>query len=685
MASIYVKIPPTSGGMGAVDSVNGKIGVVVISKTDVGLGNVNNTSDANKPISAATQTALDAKQDSLVATADNQLFYQVSAGVIGSTESLSIVPAYGSINYNKILEPDDAGSQVIFSDSVNVEPLQNSPDERYTLHNKVISLDSNDSGFSFGTNGNAVVIENNQANNVGSGSTGEINFIQNYLNIGNGTDPISLKGLSYAYGFGDINPNVTINGPIQGYGFQPTVDSGAVIDSAQYTQAFYDASNINTSSPSYNSFNSSPQITSINNNSNYTGINVNPNIPTFTGNAGAIGLGIFGTYGTFNTNGYFQGISINPTISSARDATGISVTMNNVTPYAGAVSTLSEQDLTFTFNNVGNNNNYTLEYIPGATAGSEVISLVGTDITVQIEDGVSTATQIKAAMDAVSQLAAAITITVSGVGSNPQDIFGPSNFINGENPGNIKAAFLDGDVEITGNLSFGGALSIGKLNAFATETIISGSGTPASIHNLVSNPTVGNNQTITLGDTIGVNTAMLLTVGTNSTVTSALVGLSALALPAVVNLGAGSTVDRVAGATFAISLDAGASGTISNLDLCRAVGLPNGTTTVTNLKGYAMDLPFGDPGTTTWGFYESPGVNNYFAGNLLIGGTAGSDDTVSNSNVALEIKSTTKAFLNARMTTAQRDALTAVDGMQIYNTTTDKLQVRAAGSWVDLH
>lgn len=35
-------------------------------KADVGLGNVDNTSDANKPVSTATQTALNAKQDTLV-------------------------------------------------------------------------------------------------------------------------------------------------------------------------------------------------------------------------------------------------------------------------------------------------------------------------------------------------------------------------------------------------------------------------------------------------------------------------------------------------------------------------------------------------------------------------------------------------------------------------------------------
>ncbi len=48
-------------GEGAVTSVNGHTGVVVLTKTDVGLGNVDNTTDAAKPISTATQTALNLK------------------------------------------------------------------------------------------------------------------------------------------------------------------------------------------------------------------------------------------------------------------------------------------------------------------------------------------------------------------------------------------------------------------------------------------------------------------------------------------------------------------------------------------------------------------------------------------------------------------------------------------------
>lgn len=47
-----------------VQSVASKVGVVTLNSSDVGLSNVNNTSDANKPISAATQTALNLKYDS---------------------------------------------------------------------------------------------------------------------------------------------------------------------------------------------------------------------------------------------------------------------------------------------------------------------------------------------------------------------------------------------------------------------------------------------------------------------------------------------------------------------------------------------------------------------------------------------------------------------------------------------
>lgn len=46
-----------------VTSVNGYVGTVVLGKSDVGLENIDNTSDLSKPISTATQTAFAAKAD----------------------------------------------------------------------------------------------------------------------------------------------------------------------------------------------------------------------------------------------------------------------------------------------------------------------------------------------------------------------------------------------------------------------------------------------------------------------------------------------------------------------------------------------------------------------------------------------------------------------------------------------
>jgi len=48
---------------------------------------------------------------------------------------------------------------------------------------------------------------------------------------------------------------------------------------------------------------------------------------------------------------------------------------------------------------------------------------------------------------------------------------------------------------------------------------------------------------------------------------------------------------------------------------------------------------------------------------------------------ALDVSSTTGAFIVPRMTTAQRNALTAVNGMIIYNTTTNKFNFYENGAW----
>lgn len=83
----------------AVSSVAGKTGDVTLAKGDVGLGNVDNTSDANKPVSTAQQTALNGKQNldatltalAALTTAANQVPY--STGV--DTFSMTALTAFG--------------------------------------------------------------------------------------------------------------------------------------------------------------------------------------------------------------------------------------------------------------------------------------------------------------------------------------------------------------------------------------------------------------------------------------------------------------------------------------------------------------------------------------------------------------------------------------------------------------
>ena len=79
-----------------VQSVASKTGAVTLVKGDVGLGNVDNTSDANKPISTATQTALDAKQATLVSGTNIKTINSTS--ILGSGDiTISGSVAWGGV------------------------------------------------------------------------------------------------------------------------------------------------------------------------------------------------------------------------------------------------------------------------------------------------------------------------------------------------------------------------------------------------------------------------------------------------------------------------------------------------------------------------------------------------------------------------------------------------------------
>jgi len=99
------------------------------------------------------------------------------------------------------------------------------------------------------------------------------------------------------------------------------------------------------------------------------------------------------------------------------------------------------QDLTYTARRHGQD--ISIEYVGGGTAGLETVT-VGTnrDIVVTIEDTVSTADQVKAAIELNGDATALVASVVTGTGSNGQTTQGPTSLA-GEVVPSTKDYYLD--------------------------------------------------------------------------------------------------------------------------------------------------------------------------------------------------------------------------------------------------
>lgn len=97
-------------------------------------------------------------------------------------------------------------------------------------------------------------------------------------------------------------------------------------------------------------------------------------------------------------------------------------------------ATLTKAGLTFTAKGVGiEGNDISIEFLDTAEAGAEVVTVADKKITVSMEDGVSTANQIKAAIEASPAAAALILVIVgSGQGAIAQAAFAEDNLEGGD-------------------------------------------------------------------------------------------------------------------------------------------------------------------------------------------------------------------------------------------------------------
>jgi hypothetical protein len=100
-------------------------------KSLVGLSNVDNTSDANKPVSSATQTALNGKQD-ILNTFDKAILYQASA-TSGDIQGIPDwqVNTQGGLTQTMSQTTNNGGLKDINTHNANLIHAVNSPNEGY--------------------------------------------------------------------------------------------------------------------------------------------------------------------------------------------------------------------------------------------------------------------------------------------------------------------------------------------------------------------------------------------------------------------------------------------------------------------------------------------------------------------------------------------------------------------------
>lgn len=183
------------GGTGSVDSVFGRSGSVTAQSGDytaaqVGLGNVDNTSDADKPVSTAAQTALNLKQDALGFTAEDSANKATDFATVNDTLYPTVAATKGELDLKLNLtggtitgNADVVGTLSV--GSINIEQTVNAQTgTTYTL----VAAD-NRRLITFNNNSNITVTLPQQ-----STLTTVAGFTCKFLNIGVGTVTFIKEG-----------------------------------------------------------------------------------------------------------------------------------------------------------------------------------------------------------------------------------------------------------------------------------------------------------------------------------------------------------------------------------------------------------------------------------------------------------------------------------------------------------
>lgn len=107
---------------------------------------------------------------------------------------------------------------------------------------------------------------------------------------------------------------------------------------------------------------------------------------------------------------------------------------------AGAFATLVDNGITWTAVTMGSaGNDITVALVAGGTAGAEVVTVTGNAISVQIESGVSTRTQVETAVEASVAASALVGINVAS-GGTAATLLAATNLASGDDTDFISSS-----------------------------------------------------------------------------------------------------------------------------------------------------------------------------------------------------------------------------------------------------
>ena len=127
-------IPPAA----PVDSVNGQTGVVVVTATDVGLGNVDNTSDADKPVSTA-QAAADTALQGQITSNDTDIATNTAAVALNTAATAANASDIATVQADQLTQDGNISANA--SAITTIQGEQTTQDAAIALNTAKVSAD----------------------------------------------------------------------------------------------------------------------------------------------------------------------------------------------------------------------------------------------------------------------------------------------------------------------------------------------------------------------------------------------------------------------------------------------------------------------------------------------------------------------------------------------------------------